>query len=153
MIIAYNEKRLKVAFNITKTFNILEQSLYYRQIRQDLIASNIANADTPFYKPRDIRFEDALIKEAEKLYNKEPKKLKLAITSPLDLEPKDIDDEYKPVVFFRDGHLERNDGNSVDIDVETSEMAKNNIAYNATVAAIKKDIQIFNAVLEYTKNI
>ncbi len=142
-----------MAFNITKTFNILEQSLYYRQIRQDLIASNIANADTPFYKPKDIRFEDALQTEAEKLYNNNSKKLKLAQTSPMDLEPKNIDNEYKPTIFFRDGHLARNDGNSVDIDVETTELAKNYIAYNATVAAIKKDIQIFNAVIEYSKNI
>jgi len=142
-----------VAFNITKTFNILEQSLYYRQIRQDLIASNIANADTPFYKPRDIRFEEVLNEEAEKIYNKGSKTLKLAITSPLDLEPQNIDDKYKPVIFYRDGYLERNDGNSVDIDTETTEMAKNYIAYNATIAAIKKDIQIFNDVLNYTKNI
>ena len=142
-----------MAFNITKTFNILEQSLYYRQIRQDLIASNIANADTPFYKPRDIRFEEVLNEEAEKIYNKGSKTLKLAITSPLDLEPQNIDDKYKPVIFYRDGYLERNDGNSVDIDTETTEMAKNYIAYNATIAAIKKDIQIFNDVLNYTKNI
>jgi len=142
-----------LAFNISKTFNILEKSLYYRQIRQDLIASNIANADTPFYKPRDIRFEEALEAEKNKLYNKSPKRLELAKTSSMHLEPKDIDDDFKPIIFLRDGHLTRNDGNSVDIDVETSEMAKNAIAYNATVAAIKKEMQIFNAVIEYTKNI
>ena len=142
-----------MAFEITKTFPLLEKSLYYRQIRADLISSNIANADTPFYKPRDIRFEEALEEEKEKLYNQDNKKLELARTSPMHLEPKDIDDTFKPIVFIRDGHLQRNDGNSVDIDVETTEMAKNAIAYNATVAAIKKEIQIFNAVIEYSKNI
>jgi len=142
-----------VAFEISKTFPILEKSLYYRQIRADLISSNIANADTPFYKPRDIRFEEALEEEKAKLYNQNNKKLELARTSPMHLEPKDIDDAFKPIIFIRDGHLQRNDGNSVDIDVETTEMAKNTIAYNATVAAIKKEIQIFNAVIEYSKNI
>ena len=142
-----------MAFEISKTFPILEKSLYYRQIRADLISSNIANADTPFYKPRDIRFEEALKEETKKIYNENDKKLELARTSPLHLEPKDIDDSFKPIVFFRDGHLERNDGNSVDIDVETTEMAKNTIAYNATIAAIKKEIQIFNAAIEYSKNI
>jgi len=142
-----------VAFEISKTFPILERSLYYRQIRADLISSNIANADTPFYKPRDIRFEEALEEEKAKIYNKNTKKLELAKTSPMHLEPKDIDDAFKPIIFMRDGHLQRNDGNSVDIDVETTEMAKNTIAYNATVAAIKKEIQIFNAVIEYSKNI
>jgi len=142
-----------LAFNITKTFNLLEKSLYYRQIRQDMIASNIANADTPFYKSRDIRFEEALNAEKEKLYDNQNKKLELARTSPMHLEPKDIDDNFKPIVFLRDGHLTRNDGNDVDIDVETAEMAKNSVAYNATVAAIKKEIQIFNAVIEYSKNL
>ena len=142
-----------MAFEISKTFPILEKSLYYRQIRADLISSNIANADTPFYKPRDIRFEEALEEETKRLYNENSKKLELAKTSPLHLEPKEIDDNFKPIVFFRDGHLERNDGNSVDIDVETTEMAKNTIAYNATIAAIKKEIQIFNAAIEYSKNI
>ena len=142
-----------MGFNISKTLPILEKSLYYRQIRQDLIASNIANADTPFYKPRDIRFEDALANEAKKLYNHNSKKLELAKTSSMHLEPKDFDSSFKPIVFFRDGHLARNDGNSVDIDIETTEMAKNLIAYNATVAAVKKEIRIFNAVLEYSKNI
>jgi len=142
-----------VAFEISKTFPLLEKSLYYRQIRADLISSNIANADTPFYKPRDIRFEEALEQEEAKLYNQNNKKLELARTSPMHLEPKDIDDAFKPIIFIRDGHLQRNDGNSVDIDVETTEMAKNTIAYNATVAAIKKEIKIFNAVIEYSKNI
>jgi len=142
-----------MSFEISKTFPLLEKSLYYRQLRADIISSNIANADTPFYKPRDIRFEEALENEEKKLYNDNSQTLKLAVTSPMDIEPKNIDDSFKPVVFFRDGHLERNDGNSVDIDVETTEMAKNTIAYNATVAAIKKQIQIFNAVLEYSKNL
>ena len=141
-----------MAFEISKTFHILEKSLHYRQIRADLISSNIANSDTPFYKPRDIRFEEALNEELRKVYNKD-KKLELAITSPFHLKPKSIDDNFKPVVFFRDGHLSRNDGNSVDIDVETTEMAKNTIAYNATISAIKKEIQIFKAVIEYSKNI
>jgi len=142
-----------LAFEISKTFGILQQSLALRQVRGDMIASNIANADTPYYKSKDIRFEEALQNEARSLYENKSHKLKLAVTSPMDIEPKNIDDDFKPVVFFRDGHLERNDGNTVDIDVETTEMAKNTLAYNATIAAVKKQIQIFNAVLEYSKNI
>ncbi len=141
-----------MAFEISKTFPVLEKSLYYRHLRADLISSNIANADTPFYKPRDIRFEEALDHEEQKFY-KNTKQLALAKTSPMDLNPQEADNNVKPIVFFRDGHLAKNDGNSVDIDVETTEMAKNTVAFNATVAAIKKQIQIFNAVLEYSKNI
>jgi flagellar basal-body rod protein FlgB len=133
-----------------KTINFLEKSLEYRKIRQDLIASNIANADTPYYRPRDIRFEDALRNEIE---NKPAHKLELAKTNPMHLEPKDIDDDIKPIVFFRDGHLSRNDGNSVDIDVETTEMAKNAIMYNAAVSAVKKRVELFKLAIDSSKSI
>jgi flagellar basal-body rod protein FlgB len=132
------------------TINFLEKSLEYRKIRQDLIASNIANADTPYYRPRDIRFEESLKSEIEK---KPAKKLELAKTSPMHLEAIDMKDNLKPIVFFRDGHLSRNDGNSVDIDVETTEMAKNSLMYNAAVAAVKKRVELFKLVVDSSKNI
>jgi flagellar basal-body rod protein FlgB len=119
-----------------------------------MIASNIANADTPYYRPKDIRFEEALQEEVDKKFNvRRPPKLKLAQTEPGHLLGFDDSDNAKPVVFYRDGHLARNDGNSVDIDVETTEMAKNNIAYNATIQALRKDIDIFKAVIDSSKNI
>jgi flagellar basal-body rod protein FlgB len=148
------KKEFGMAFEISKSFDILEQSLHYRKIRQDMIASNIANADTPYYRPRDIRFEEALEEEVNKKFNvPTPPKLKLAQTEPGHMPGFDADDDIKPVVFYRDGHLARNDGNSVDIDVETTEMAKNNIAYNATIQALRKDIEIFKAVIDSSKNI
>lgn len=143
-----------MAFEISKSFSILEKSLYYRRIRQDMIASNIANADTPFYRPKDIRFEEALQAEIDKKFNniKTPK-LELAKTNEKHLKGFDEDSNLKPIVFYRDGHLARNDGNSVDIDVETTEMAKNNIAYNAAIQSLRKDIAIFKAVIDSSKNI
>jgi flagellar basal-body rod protein FlgB len=132
------------------TINFLEKSLEFRKIRQDLIASNIANADTPYYRPRDIRFEEALENEIKK---NPTKKLPLAKTSPMHLDPVDLKDDLKPIVFFRDGHLARNDGNSVDIDVETTEMAKNAVMYNAEVAAVKKRVDLFKLVIDSSKNI
>jgi flagellar basal-body rod protein FlgB len=132
-----------------KTIDFLEKSLEYRKIRQDLIASNIANADTPFYKSRDIRFEEALKNELEK----KEKKLPLAKTNSLHLDGIDNINESKPIIFFRDGHLTRNDGNDVDIDIETTEMAKNTIMYNATVAAVRKRVELFKLVLDSSKNL
>ena len=73
-----NEKGVAVAFEISKSFDILEKSLYYRKIRQDMIASNIANADTPYYRPKDIRFEEALEEEVNKKFHiSNPPKLEL----------------------------------------------------------------------------
>jgi len=140
-----------VSFQISVSDKYLESAIAARAIRQDLISGNIANADTPYYKPRDIDFETALIKQANKEFS-HSKKLELAKTDPKMMDPIE-DDPSKPTIFFRDGHLARNDGNSVDLDVETTELSKNNIMYNATIEALKKDASIFRAVLTASKNI
>ena len=44
----------------TKTINALATALNLRQMRQDLISSNIANSETPGYKAKRIDFENAL---------------------------------------------------------------------------------------------
>ena len=140
-----------MSFQISISDKYLESAIAARAIRQDLISGNIANADTPYYKPRDIDFETALIKQANKEFS-HSKKLELAKTDPKMMDPIE-DDPSKPTIFFRDGHLARNDGNSVDLDVETTELSKNNIMYNATIEALKKDASIFRAVLTASKNI
>jgi flagellar basal-body rod protein FlgB len=140
-----------MSFSISQSDKYLENAISYRAIRQDLISGNIANADTPYYKPRDIDFESALINEANKEFSK-TKKLELAKTDSKMMDPIE-DDPNKATIFFRDGHLARNDGNSVDLDVETTELSKNSVMYNATIEAFKKDAQIFKAVLTASKNI
>ena len=138
---------------ITKSHELMKEALDYRAMRQDMIASNIANADTPFYRPKDIRFEEKLLEEKRKVFGEESHKLELAKTSSKHLEGVDEKDSSRAQIFFRDGHMARNDGNSVDLDVETSEMAKNSIMYNALVNGMKKQAAIFRAVIDYSGKI
>jgi len=137
-----------MSIEISKTHSLLTKAMDYRAARQDIISSNIANADTPYYKPRDISFEDALIAKKNELYRDNSHQLKMAITNERDLQPKEETSQTKPTLFFRDGHMARNDGNSVDIDVETTEMSKNSIMFNAIVMAAKKDAGIFKSVID-----
>ena len=134
---------------ISKAHGLLQSALDYRALRQDLISSNISNADTPFYRPRDVNFENHLTAKSQEIFNaqKEPE-LKLATTSTGHIQPEKEVSSSKGTVFFRDGHQARNDGNSVDLDVETTEMAKNSTMFNALVAALKKDGQIFKSVID-----
>ena len=134
---------------ISKSFGLVKQALDYRAARQDMIASNIANADTPFYRPRDISFEQTLANKSEEIFSKHTKELNMASTQEgVNIEKyKDIDNS-KASIFFRDGHMARNDGNSVDIDVETTEMSKNSVMFSALTAALKKDAMMFKSVLE-----
>ena len=141
-----------MSIEISQAHSLMAQALNYRSMRQDMIASNIANADTPFYKPRDIRFEDTLIQKQKEIFAEDTNTLEMAKSSGMHLEaPKEVDNS-KAKLFYRDGHMARNDGNSVDIDVETTEMSKNSTMYNALVAAIRKDAAIFKSVIDASAN-
>ena len=133
---------------ISKAHGLIAEALDYRAMRQDLISSNISNADTPFYRPRDVNFENHLAAKAQEVFNANEKpRLKLATTNGSHVQPVNKF-ESRGTMFFRDGHAARNDGNSVDLDVETTEMAKNTTMFNALVAALKKDGNIFKSVID-----
>ena len=137
-----------MSIEISKTHGLIAKALDYRSMRQDMIASNIANADTPFYKPRDIRFEEALAMKKNELLHNKSNELALAQTDSKHIPLKSETSSTKATTFFRDGHMARNDGNSVDLDVETTEMSKNSIMFNAIVQAKKKSSAIFKSVIE-----
>jgi flagellar basal-body rod protein FlgB len=139
----------KMGLEISKAHSLMAKALDHRAARQDLIAGNIANEDTPFYRPRDIRFEEALTAESKKIFN-EPKvpRLQLAQTNGAHFSSALDEGHDQAKLFYRDGHLARNDGNSVDLDVETTEMTKNSMMFQGITAALKKEAAIFKAVLQ-----
>ncbi|OIP56880.1 MAG: flagellar basal body rod protein FlgB [Helicobacteraceae bacterium CG2_30_36_10] len=137
-----------MSIEISRTHGLIKDALDYRAARQDMIASNIANADTPFYRPRDISFEETLRAKKEEILGENNTKLELANTNGSHIPLNSEKQSYKPTLFYRDGHMARNDGNSVDIDVETTEMSKNSLMFNALVQANKKDGMIFQSVID-----
>jgi len=137
-----------MSIEISRVHGLVKDALDYRAARPDMISSNIANADTPFYRPRDIRFEDALSAKKAELLSQEKPKLELATTNASHIPLQNEKSSYKATTFFRDGHMARNDGNSVDLDVETTEMSKNSVMFNALIQAYKKDSMIFKSVID-----
>lgn len=136
-----------------RTYDLVTEALNYRANRQDMISSNIANADTPFYRPRDISFQDTLVAKKAELYNDNKSTLELAQTNGAHLPLSNEKNNSKATTFFRDGHMARNDGNSVDLDVESTEMSKNSIMFTALVNAQKKETTIFKSVIDASSKI
>jgi flagellar basal-body rod protein FlgB len=132
---------------ISRAHELMNQALDYRAARQDIIAGNIANADTPFYRPKDISFEQTLAQKSAEIFGNKSQTLPMAQTNGAHLGAADSGFS-KPTTFFRDGHMARNDGNSVDLDVESTEMAKNSMMYNAIIAAKKKGTGIYKSVID-----
>jgi flagellar basal-body rod protein FlgB len=137
-----------MGINISRSHDLMQSAMDFRAARQDMIAGNIANADTPFYRPRDIRFEEVLAQKSASIFADKAQTLTMSRTNGAHLDGSGSASDSKPTTFFRDGHMARNDGNSVDLDVETSEMAKNSTMFNALTAALKKDSAIFKSVID-----
>ncbi len=134
----------------SKSKPLLEQALNARALRQDLISGNIANIDTPFYKAKDIDFETMLIQQTKEIYGEgsPSQKLAMAQTNTSHLRGYTDFDNSKATLYLRDGHMARNDGNTVDLDVESSELSKNGVMFNALTSALQKNGMIFKSVIE-----
>jgi len=113
------------------------ESMNQRQVRQNVIASNIANAETPGFRAIGYDFEEQLqtvagTNEPIGLNVSNPKHLKNAFA--------DADGKIKPDVYVRPTESIGEDGNTVDIDREMVEMAKNQVLYRSSIDIINRKI-------------
>lgn len=135
--------------NPFKSKELITSALAGRNLRNQLINSNLANVNTPFYKARDIEFETALVNRANEIFKKnDNKELQVAITEKGHQEPWKFPDPSKSTIYLRDGHLARNDANTVDLDVETTEMSKNTVMITALDGVLRRQSSIFSSILD-----
>lgn len=113
-----------------------QTALTLRASRQELIASNIANADTPNYKAKDIDFARAL---QGALAGSAPQE-HLATTSSGHLPGSNRGVLGAPILY-RTPAQPSADGNTVDMDVERAQFADNALRYEASVKFISDDIK------------
>ena len=100
-------------------------------IRQEVIANNIANVNTPNYRKSVVEFEELLARE---IYGEEPDgKLKMIRTHDKHLPFKPLDYRAEPQIVQDNTTIMRTDNNNVDIDIEMASLAKNQLYYNAIV--------------------
>jgi len=125
-----------------KTLKALAASLNFRQMRQEVISSNIANADTPGYKAKRVDFEAALAR---------------ALDVDGEMKMKTGDDEHfnvgsggfdnlEPDIYEDSNGVVSEDGNTVDREQELAKMAENRILYDAAVQLLNKKI----GLMKYT---
>lgn len=117
---------------IDQMFQFQQAALNLRAARQELIASNIANADTPNYKAKDIDFVKALQGALEG----SGEKLQVAVTSPQHLAGGSGESVMGAPVQYRKPLQPSADGNTVDMDVERAQFADNALRYEASVRFI-----------------
>lgn len=115
-------------------FPLLEKSLSLRARRQELIVSNIANADTPNYKSFDIVIDEEMQKTGDSTSG-----APLAATHPNHLGTARTGfDQVTIHTKKSDGLSLRGDGNTVDMDTEMVNLSENSLLYRASSQIIKK---------------
>jgi len=137
---------------VSKSYDLLAKALDFRATRAKLISANIANIDTPYYKAKDISFEGELLNEAKKLYGSQTVELELAKTNPRHMDLED-DSTVGAKYFLRATHAQRNDANTVDLDIETTELSKNQMMYQASMSALQKESRLFKTILDMSAKV
>lgn len=119
-------------------------ALGLRAARQELLASNIANADTPNYKARDIDFASALRNALAGTSTE----LHVVQTSPLHLEGKAGGSIMGAPVMYRKPVQPSADGNTVDMDVERAQFTDNALRYEAGVRFVSEQLKATLAAIQ-----
>jgi flagellar basal-body rod protein FlgB len=119
--------------------NVLGTSLDAASTRNDLIANNIANVNTPDYKRKDLSFEtelrNAFVNVSGDTVDARVKNLNL------DTMGQNTYTDYSELSY-------RSDGNNVDIDTENAILAKNQIKYEGLMSLLNKDFDALKSVMK-----
>ncbi len=122
--------------------NLLTRALDASWKRNEIIANNISNAETPNFKRSAVLFEEILREQLS------GEKLKGVITNAKHIPINDINiNDIKYKIKTEKNFSTRMDKNNVDIDVEMAERAKNEIIYNTLTSKIQDSFQKIKFVI------
>ncbi|WP_407307362.1 flagellar basal body rod protein FlgB [Desulfosporosinus sp. SB140] len=128
--------------------NVLQKELNASGTRQQVLANNVANADTPNFKRSDVDFQ-AVLKEA--LGDKSGAPLSMKMTTQKHL-PGVVDSQGSgssgPMIVTDQSTSTRNDGNNVDIDREMSNVAENGLYYDSLTRALSSQLDLLKLVIK-----
>lgn len=115
--------------NFDKALGSHEKALLLQSRRTSILASNIANADTPGYKARDMDFNQALKKAKFNTSSSAPLKTTHAAHFPS--ASKDVFSDV--AMTYRTPSQPSLDGNTVELQKEQAAFAENAVRYQATL--------------------
>ena len=129
-----------------KTLDIAQRSLDAQTIRQEVIANNIANSDTPNFKRSVVNFESALKRALQQegqphFQAARTHAAHIAFRDPIqyqDVQPRRVLDWQTTA---------KNNNNNVDIEVESANLLQNQLQYNLLTDSVARMFQRLNIVL------
>ena len=113
------------------TMKVVERVLDLRATRQQVIDSNIANEETPGYRAKDLRFQEALMAASNR-----PSHVSLTLTHAHHLNTADIRTSLaQQIVEIPSGDLPL-DANTVNLELEMAKLSDNAVQYNTAAQII-----------------
>jgi flagellar basal-body rod protein FlgB len=120
---------------------MLADDLDVRVQSSKIIASNIANVDTPGYKSKDLKFQQMLSDNLDGLQLKRTH-AKHITDAPAGLQAAEV---------VESPNAGRPDGNNVNIDEEMLKLTENNIKYNVAVQLLSKKMRQIQTAISQSK--
>ncbi|HRL20460.1 MAG TPA: flagellar basal body rod protein FlgB [Alcaligenes sp.] len=118
-----------------------QTALAVRQERQEVLASNIANADTPNYKARDMDFSAALKSALGSGGTPRLPDTSLSLTSTRHIPAKAVAAPATDQLLYRLPVQPSIDGNTVEMDVERVQFADNTMHYQSTISLVSQRLK------------
>lgn len=125
---------------LEQDLSLIRSAMKVRGHRQELLASNIANGDTPHFKARDIDFKSALSQVLGNADAGSIPPVELARTNKGHISGGN-DFPYGAAVKYRTEFMGAVDGNTVNMDVERASFAENGLQMEALVTFINGKFQ------------
>lgn len=130
---------------LDNSFRFQQQALNLLSKRQDILASNIANADTPNYQARDIDFASQLKVSIEKGQSMNSS-FNLTLTSENHI-PASVSAIDNSQLLYRIPDQPSIDGNTVDMDRERVNFVDNNVKYQTSLTVLGSQIKNMMSVI------
>lgn len=122
----------------------LERALDALSLRHQVRANNVANINTPGFKPSDVKFEDALLDAL-----KQPDILsedQQAYDETMGIQ-RNIIESWTPTVVQRPGS-QRFDGNGTNLETEMAALSKNTLTFNTAVQVVAMEYRTIKAIVQ-----
>lgn len=123
---------------LDKELNFHHQALSLRAARQELLSSNVANADTPNFKAKDIDFASVLSEKLSPTIRPNTVNLSTTSSSHINSATQGV---FGDSVLYRVPLQPSADGNTVDMDAERTRFADNAIKYDASITFITNEFR------------
>ncbi|HZK34811.1 MAG TPA: flagellar basal body rod protein FlgB [Bacillota bacterium] len=128
------------------TYNLLKKALDASSLRQKAISNNVANINTPNYKAKRVVFEEELRKQMTAGGN-----IRLKLTNDRHIGIQSGSRGVEPRIVEDRTNSMRSDGNNVDIDLEMSNLASNQLLYNTLIQQTNNKISTLRHVIQEGK--